>query len=115
MTNGPRIRRNFIMNQSVFRLVAISSLSLLLALAATTTYLVNHSASNAAARPAPDNAVKEIPGYSSWVKVNPTPEVMQSKTALLCAAPAGGNRIYGADNPHHEKFITVYVNPAGRP
>ena len=40
---------------------------------------------------------------------------MQAKTALLCAAPTAGNRIYGPDNPHHEKYITVYVNAVGRP
>ena len=102
------------MNKSVSRLIAISSLSFLLGLAALTRYFLNQPASHAAARPAPGNSVKEIAGYRDWFKVNPTPEVMQSRTAFLCAAPTGGNRIYGPDNPHHEKYITVYVNPAGR-
>jgi len=103
------------MNKSVSRLIAISSLSFLLGLAALTSYFLSQSSSNAAVRPAPGNSVKEIAGYRDWVKVNPTPEVMQAKTALLCAAPTAGNRIYGPDNPHHEKYITVYVNAVGRP
>ena len=103
------------MNKSVSSLIAISSVSFLLGLAALTSYFVSQPASIAAPLPAPGNAVKEIAGYRDWFKVNPTPEVMQSRTAFLCAAPTGGNRIYGPDNPHHEKYITVYVNPVGRP
>lgn len=102
------------MNKSFSRLIAISSLSLLLGLAALTSYFLRQPASHAAARRAPDNSVKEIAGYRDWFKVNPTPEVMQARTAVLCAAPTAGNRIYGPDNPHHEKYITVYVNPVGR-
>jgi hypothetical protein len=103
------------MTKNVFRLIAISSLSFLLGLAALATYFLTQPSSNAAARPSPANSVKEIAGYRDWFKVNPAPEVMQAKTALLCAAPTAGNRIYGPDNPHHEKYITVYVNAVGRP
>jgi hypothetical protein len=98
------------MTKNVFRLIAISSLSFLLGLAALTSYFLSQPSSIAAARPSPDNSVKEIAGYREWFKVNPVPEVMQARTALLCAAPTAGNRIYGPDNPHHEKYITVYVN-----
>jgi len=95
------------MNKSVSRLILISSLSLLVGIAALATSI-------ASIRPATGNSVKEIAGYRDWFKVNPTPEVMQAKTSLLCAAPTAGNRIYGPDNPHHEKYITVYVNAVGR-
>jgi hypothetical protein len=103
------------MNKSVSSLIGISSVSFLLGLAALTSYFASQPASIAAPLPAPGNSVREIAGYRDWFKVNPTPEVMQSRTAFLCAAPTGGNRIYGPDNPHHEKYITVYVNPVGRP
>ncbi|HEX5703652.1 MAG TPA: cytochrome P460 family protein [Pyrinomonadaceae bacterium] len=64
---------------------------------------------------APD-AVKAIAGYRSWTKVNPKPEVMNAQTAGLCGislSPSGAN-IFGGTNPHHRKYITVYVNESGR-
>ena len=101
------------MNKRVFRIV-ISSLSLLVGIAALASYLLTQPSSIEAARPSPDNSVKEIAGYRDWFKVNRTPEVMEARTALDCAAPTAGSRIYGPDNPHHEKYITVYVNEVGR-
>jgi hypothetical protein len=103
------------MTKNVFRLIAISSLSFLLGLAALTSYFLSQPSSIAAARPSPDNSVKEIAGYRSWFKVNRTPELMEARTAILCAAPAGGIKTYGPANPHHDKYITVYVNEIGRP
>ena len=102
------------MNKSVYRLIVISSLSVLVGLAALATYFLTQTSSIAEARPFPGNSVKEIAGYRDWFKVNRTPQVMQARTALDCAAPAAGNRIYGPANPHHEKYITVYVNEVGR-
>jgi len=102
------------MNKSVSRLIVISTLSFLVGIAALVTYFLAQPSSIAAARPFPGNSVKEIAGYRGWFKVNQTPEVMQARTALDCAAPVGGNRIYGPTNPHHEKYITVYVNEVGR-
>jgi Cytochrome P460 len=102
------------MNKSVSRLIVISSLSFLIGIAALATYLLTQPSSIAAARPSSGNSVKEIAGYRDWFKVNQTPQVMQARTALDCAAPAAGNRIYGPANPHHEKYITVYVNEVGR-
>ena len=103
------------MNKSVSRLIVISSLSLVVSIAALAPYFLTQSSSIAAPRSFPDNSVKEIAGYRSWFKVNQTPEVMQSRTALLCAAPAALNPVNGPANPHHEKYITVYVNDVGRP
>jgi Cytochrome P460 len=102
------------MNKNVCRLIVISSLTFLVGIAALATYFLTQPPSNAAARPFPGNSVKEIAGYRDWFKVNQTPEVMQSRTAVLCAAPSGGMSTYGPANPHHEKYITVYVNELGR-
>lgn len=102
------------MNKSISRLVVISALSLLVGVAALATYFLTRSSSLASARPLTDNSVKEIAGYRAWFKVNRTPEVMQARTALLCAAPAALNPVYSSANPHHEKYITVYVNDVGR-
>ena len=56
--------------------------------------------------------VKEIQGYRNWTRVNPQPVNMDAVVAALCAAPTGPR---SADkNPHLHKFITVYVNDAGR-
>jgi hypothetical protein len=102
------------MTKSVSRLVVIS-LSIVVGISALATYFLTQPSSSAAAQSFPDNPVKEIAGYRAWFKVNRTPEVMQARTAVLCAAPASGNPIYGPTNPHHEKYITVYVNEVGRP
>lgn len=103
------------MNKSVSRVIVISSLSFFIGIAALATYFLTQSSSIAAPRSFPDNSVKEIAGYRDWFKVNRTPQVMQARTALLCAAPAALNPVYGPTNPHHEKYITVYVNEVGRP
>jgi hypothetical protein len=103
------------MTKNPSKIIIGTSLSILVGIATLAAYFRAQPSSNAAVLSAPDKSVKEIAGYRDWFKVNPTPEVMQSRTAFLCAAPAGGNRIYGPDNPHHEKYITVYVNELGRP
>jgi len=89
------------------RLIIGSTLSLIVGIAALATSI-------AAVRPSAGNSVKEIAGYRDWFKVNRTPEVMQARTAVLCAAPAALNPVYGPSNPHHDKYITVYVNEVGR-
>lgn len=99
------------MNKGASRIV-ISSLGLIIGIAALTTYLPAQS-SLAVARPFSDASVKEIAGYRAWTKVNRTPELMQPRVALDCAAPVGRG-IHGPTNPHLEKYITVYVNDVGR-
>lgn len=100
------------MNRGVFSLLVISLLSLLVGIAALATYALTPASPIVTARPLP--SVKEIAGYRAWFKVNPTPEVMQARTAVLCAAPGGVSKTFGPTNPHHEKYITVYVNEVGR-
>lgn len=102
------------MNHKVSRLIVISSLSFLIGIAALVTCLLARPPANASGRFLAGNSVKEIEGYRAWFKVNREPEVMEARTAILCAAPTTGRSIYGAANPHHEKYITVYVNELGR-
>ncbi len=101
------------MNKSVSRIV-ISSLFVVVGIAALTTYLLTQPSSIAVARAFPDTSIKEIAGYRAWTKVNRTPVLMQARVALDCAAPVGRG-IHGPTNPHQEKYITVYVNEVGRP
>jgi hypothetical protein len=59
--------------------------------------------------------VKEIEGYRNWTKVNSEPQLMPSRVAAACAAIfVGGVMIDGKNNPHRDKYFTVYVNDAGR-
>lgn len=47
--------------------------------------------------------------YRTWTLVNPAPVMMDPAVAALCAAP-----LSRPANPHQNKFISVYVNEAGR-
>jgi hypothetical protein len=53
-------------------------------------------------------------GYKDWARVNPEPAVFHSRIAMLCALPTPGQRKMEEGNPHRDKFVTVYVNDAGR-
>lgn len=48
--------------------------------------------------------------YKSWHLVNPEPVKMDAQVAIMCA-PLFPRR---TENPHAKKFISVYVNDAGR-
>lgn len=102
------------MNKSMSKLIVIPSLSFLVGITLLAAYFLTQPSFIAAARPFAGSSVKEIAGYRGWFKVNPTPEVMQARTAVLCAAPGGVAKTFGPTNPHHEKYITVYVNDVGR-
>lgn len=56
-----------------------------------------------------------VAGYKRWTLVNPRPALLHARRAIDCIVPLdekpGTN---GADNPHRDKFINVYVNDAGR-
>src|SRR5262249_14280583 len=80
-------------------------------------YVLMHSSSVSAVLVSPTgNPVKEIQGYRNWLKVNPEPQLMDLRTRLLCARPSSptGVDVNGPTNPHHEKYITVYVNDVGK-
>jgi len=53
-----------------------------------------------------------IAGYRQWTRVNPEPALVLAQTAQLCAALG---TTAAPPSPHGpDKFITVYVNDAGR-
>ena len=93
------------------------------ALACALALLVNQLAANALVPARADEKshaggepVKEIAGYKGWTKANAEPVLMAPMVAQLCVflrAPNGA-AIYGKHNPHHEKYITVYVNEVGQ-
>jgi hypothetical protein len=60
------------------------------------------------------DATGEIAGYRNWTKVNKTPELVESRLAIMCSLPTQAQKDLDATNPHNDKFITVYVNDAGK-
>src|SRR4030095_3586198 len=51
----------------------------------------------------------ELSRYKTWTLVNPKPVLLDRLTSFDCAALN-----IGAGNPHSSKYISVYVNDAGR-
>jgi hypothetical protein len=61
-----------------------------------------------------DHNSSAISGYKSWVRVNPKPLKLPAALNVLCAAPAPAGRIDASNNPHRQKYFTVYVNEVGQ-
>jgi len=57
---------------------------------------------------------KIVDGYKQWTRVNPVPAVLPSRIAKMCFTPTAKQIKMEEDNPHNDKFITVYVNDIGR-
>jgi hypothetical protein len=57
-------------------------------------------------------AAQEIAEYKNWTRVNAEPVLLDARIALMCAPPFPTKQ--NDNNPHKEKFITVYVNTIGR-
>jgi hypothetical protein len=56
-----------------------------------------------------------VAGYKGWTRVNPEPAVFHSKIAIQCYMPPPEQlKLEREQNPHRDKFVTVYVNDAGR-
>jgi len=65
--------------------------------------------------PGPPAGAELVAGYKGWTRVNPEPAVFHSHIAIQCALPtAEQRRLEYEKNPHRDKFVTVYVNDAGR-
>lgn len=60
------------------------------------------------------DATTEIANYKSWTKVNKNPETVSSKISAQCARPTQAQTDEDANNPHNDKYITVYVNDNGK-
>ena len=59
-----------------------------------------------------DPDLTKLSKYRDWTLVNPTPVQMDKRTAALCAAAVP--QISNTQNPHFDKYISVYVNEQGR-
>lgn len=64
-------------------------------------------------RNAESGADRIIDGYKHWTQVNTKPERVDAIVSAQCAKPAGVF-ISTNENPHHDKFVLVYVNDVGR-
>lgn len=72
---------------------------------------------NAAQAPPPKAlaGAELVAGYKGWARVNPEPAVFHSHISLQCYMPSPEQqRLEYEQNPHRDKFVTVYVNDAGR-
>ena len=58
----------------------------------------------------PDRLLVKFSDYRKWTLVNPVPELMDARAALDCAVAFSRNDA----SPHLNKYISVYVNEAGR-
>ncbi len=52
--------------------------------------------------------------YRKWRKVNQTPHRVESWLARLCRSATLEEMRVEKENPHTDKFVTVYVNPVGQ-
>ena len=57
----------------------------------------------------PDPVLSGLSKYRAWTLVNPVPVVMEPVVAAACAPIA-----FGKNNPHRDKYVSVYVNETGR-
>lgn len=73
------------------------------------------SSSSANIRMTDDHDSNRVSGYKSWVRVNPKPLKLPAALNVLCAAPPSASRIDASNNPHGQKYFTVYVNDVGQP
>lgn len=66
--------------------------------------------------PKPLAGAELVAGYRDWTRVNPQPSVFHLRRITDCALPTTEEEAFmaSADNPHLEKFVTVFVNDAGR-
>ena len=56
----------------------------------------------------PDGDLANLAHYRQWTLVNPTPQLMEPASAISCA-------IYPTkQNPHFNKYVSVFVNSVGR-
>lgn len=92
--------------------------AVVLLLAATCACVASAGSQKSAAEPPaqkPPAGAELVAGYKGWTRVNPEPAVFHSKIAIQCYMPSPEQfKLEHEHNPHRDKFVTVYVNDAGR-
>lgn len=91
-------------------------------IAGASVYTWNARASKQISKQHKQNGAPEkidVSGYRGWTRVNPTPMLMDALTSALCARssvppPDASTAGVGVQNPHRNKYITVYVNELGK-
>lgn len=101
------------MPRNLSRLILVSALCLSVGIEIFAGYCETKSSSAAVVAAPASLPVKEINGYRNWTKINPDPQRMADRAAVLCA-PAFTPKEDGPANPHRQKYVTVYVNETGR-
>jgi hypothetical protein len=85
----------------------------LVALVLWSSLNANLPPTNASSEASEENpTANEIAGYKKWIRVNPKPVSLDAKISFMCAPSFPPEK--NADNPHKNKFITVYVNAIGQ-
>lgn len=56
---------------------------------------------------------REVRAFHGWTRVNPKPVALAYWVDLLCVGSTPEQAARSASNPHRQKTITVWVNPAG--
>lgn len=74
----------------------------------------------------PEEVLNALSKYRTWTLVNPEPVMMDRIVSQLCSLPPKGTTVirapdpnrnkyrYSSADPHQNKFLSVYVNAAGR-
>lgn len=58
----------------------------------------------------PESDLASLAKYRQWSLVNPTPVLMEPMSAISCVIIPGRQE----PSPHLNKYVSVFVNPAGR-
>ena len=105
------------MSKSTLRLAATATIGLMLIVGGLMSFSVLRSISSTPVQAMSREraSAKEIAGYRNWTRVNPQPVLMAAASAFSCQAPIQPiPHPPGVNNPHADKFITVYVNDLGK-
>jgi len=105
------------MSKSALRIKATATMGLMLMIGGLVSYSRPRSISATPVEAMSPElaAANEIAGYRNWTRVNPQPFLMRAASAFDCAAPTPPiPHPPGVENPHADKFITVYVNDMGK-
>lgn len=87
--------------------VSVSLLMVLVMTVSSTSYMRQHHGESSRELDQTTSPLSVLSKYRTWTLVNPSPLKMGPAVAQLCAAVI-------RQNPHRDKFISVYVNEIGK-
>jgi hypothetical protein len=102
------------MNKKPLIILLVSAFCLAVSGLAISRRTVNVSYTSLAETTAPEPpALEDIQGYKNWVRVNDSPIILPPKIAALCRLASPEEVAAEKNNPHRQKYLTVYVNEIG--